>query len=534
MAQAAENGREKTLLTGPWRFAAQSTGSRTESPKFDDQKWPAVTVPHTWNSKTDSRTRKAAWYRTHFTLTEADKGREIFLSFEGAATLADVYLNGTHLGQHRGAYTRFLFDGTRAAVFGGDNMLAVRCDTDPKDTADCLPAGNGWQLYHVYGGLYRRVWLLKTAPVHIDPTDDAASGVSLAPQNVSAEGADLAIKTLVRNDGPEAKTVTVTDTVRDRDGLVVGVASETLTLGPGSGGASARRISLTRPHLWSPADPYLYQVTSTTATDGKVTDSLTERTGFRFFAMTRAGFFLNGVRTPLRGVAKHQETEEHAAAVTEEDLQSDWDRLHALGINFVRLAHYPHADYEYDRADELGIVVWAENGHSNAAPPTATGDAITREMVKQNGNHPSICFWSIGNEAIQRLSDIKTLEHYALTVRALDPTRLITYASNTAFAYDPALDFVAVNRYHGWYGGYISGFNAHAAYYHCRFRNRRGRQRVHPHRRHPAGSCRQPLRTRRVPAGSGRVALSGRLPGPLRAGLAVYLVDLPRLRRPAL
>lgn len=466
----AAPAREKIALDGPWRFAGEPRGSRIEKPDFDDRVWQAVTIPHTWGSKTDVRTHRAAWYRTHFTLGEADRGREIFLSFEGAATVADVYLNGVRLGQHRGAFTRFLFDGTGAAAFGGDkqgdNVLAVKCDTDPKDTSDCLPAGNGYQLYHVYGGLYRRVWLLKTAPVHVDPTDYASSGVYLTPQVVSTEDAALVIKTLVRNDGAAPVTVTVAGTVRDADGQTVATTEETLTLGPKSGGSSARRAHVARPRLWSPADPYLYQVTAETRVDGRATDSVTERTGFRFFQMTPTGFFLNGARTDLRGVAKHQETEEHASAVTEDDLRRDWDDLHELGVNFVRLAHYPHAGLEYDLADEKGIVVWAENGHSQPAAPTDTGDRITREMVRQNYNHPSICFWSVGNEAIRKASDVTTLEHYAHTVRAQDPTRLITYASNTTFHADPALDFVAVNRYLGWYGGAIAAFDAHAAFYH--------------------------------------------------------------------
>ncbi len=459
-------GREQVALDGPWRFAGEPRGTHFEKPGFDDHAWSAVAVPHTWDSRTSVRTHKAAWYRTHFTLGEADRGREIFLYFEGAATVADVTLNGVHLGQHRGAFTRFVFDGTRAATFGGDNVLAVRCDTDPKDTSDCLPAGNGYQLYHVYGGLYRRVWLLKTAPVHIDPTDYAASGLYLTPQVADGGDGAMTVRTLVRNDSAAPQTVTVAGTVRDAEGRTVAATSETLTLAPNSSAASVQSAHVPAAHLWSPADPYLYRVTAETSVDGRPTDAVTERAGFRSFRMTTAGFFLNGARTDLRGVAKHQETEEHASAVTEEDLRRDWDDLHELGVNFVRLAHYPHAALEYDLADEKGIVVWAENGHSNAAAPTETGDTITREMVRQNYNHPSICFWSVGNEALSKASDITTLEHYAATVRAQDTTRLVTYASNTTFHTDPALDFVAVNRYLGWYGGAIAAFDAHAAYYH--------------------------------------------------------------------
>ena len=464
--------RERVALDGNWRFAARPKADGIEKPGFDDGPWQAVTLPHTWNSKTDAQTRKAAWYRTHFTLGAADRGKEVFVYFEGAATVAGVYLNGVRLGQHRGAYTAFIFDGTRAAVPGGDNVLAVRCDTDPKDTADCLPAGDKGQLYHVYGGLYRRVWLLKTAPLHVDPTYSASSGVFLTPRSVAPAGADLDVRTLVRNDGADAKTVTVKDTVCDAEGQAVATASGGLALGPHAGGDVTLHLHVTHPHVWGLKDPYLYHVYSRTAVAGHVTDVVAERTGFRSFTLGPDGFLLNGVLTPLRGVAKHQETEARASAVTVEDLKPDWDGLRDLGVNYVRLAHYPHAALEYNLADERGIVVWAENGHSNPTAWTATGDQITREMVRQNYNHPSIVFWSIGNEALAKLaehpdtSDLDALEHYARTARFEDPSRLITYASSTYFHESPALDFVAVNRYVGWYGGLISAFEPLAVFYH--------------------------------------------------------------------
>lgn len=466
LAQSQRPSSREVVPLTLWEFDAQPpSDAKPDLTAFNDARWQSVTVPYTWDSKTQTETHRAAWYRTHFTLAESSRQKEVFVCFDGAGTVADVYLNGVSLGSHRGAYTRFLFDAT-AAAHAGDNVLAVRCDTNSTDTSDCLPAGDRFQLYHVPGGLYRPVHLLLTAPVHIDPTNAAASGVFLTPSAVRTGSADLAVKTLVRNDGASAAAITVTSVVTDAAGEAVAAVSGQITLAAHSGGSVVLHAKIARPHLWSTTDPYLYQVVTTTAADKSVTDSVTEKTGLRFFEMTSSGFFLNGVLTPLRGVAKHQETEEHGSAVSETDLRRDWTDLQDLGVNYVRLAHYPHAQIEYDLADALGIVVWAENGHSNPAPPTETGRQITREMVLQNYNHPSICFWSIGNEAIKDFSDITTLENYASAARAEDPGRLITYASSTAFDESPALDFVAVNRYSGWYGGTIAGFDRQAAFYH--------------------------------------------------------------------
>ena len=115
------------------------------------------------------------WYRTRFTLSPAEAGRPLYLAFEGAATFADVYLSGTHLGHHRGAFTRFVFDAGRAAV-AGDNVLAVRLTTDPAETADSLPSGEGKQLYRLYGGATGRSGGSPPIPLHVDPTDDASPG----------------------------------------------------------------------------------------------------------------------------------------------------------------------------------------------------------------------------------------------------------------------------------------------------------------------------------------------------------------------
>lgn len=449
-----------------WKFAPAPGSLGPEQTQFDDGSWQSIALPHTWNSKTQTHTHRAAWYQTHFRLSAADTQKEIFACFDGAGTVADVYVNGVPLGTHKGAFTRFLFDATRA-VHAGDNLLAVRCDTDPKDTVDCLPAGDGFQLYTVPGGLYRPAHLLFTTPVHIDPTDCAASGVFLTPSAVSKNSAALEVKTLVRNDGKYPANASVTSTVEEAGGKIVGAATARLLLAPQAGGTTIRVVQVTLPRLWDTRDPYLYTVRTTVSVGKLVLDTVTERTGFRAIQMTPTTFFLNGISTPLRGVAKHQTTEEHGSAVSDADLRRDWDDLSELGVNYVRLAHYPHAKLEYDLADERGIIVWAENGHSNPAPPTAAGRQITREMVLQNYNHPSICFWSVGNEAIRTLADIGTLEDYAGVVRREDPNRLISYASNTAFRYSYALDFVAANRYNGWYSGTIAGFDAYAALYHA-------------------------------------------------------------------
>jgi beta-galactosidase len=442
----AAGPRRLTLLSGPWRFRATDDLQGPESPSFDDTAWETVTVPHTWGAKH----WKGGWYRTKLTLDEPPGERRLYLSFEGVAVYADVWVNGAHLGQHKGAFTRFLFDATPHLVRGA-NVVVVRADNHPESTVESLPSGVGRQLYHLYGGIYRKAWLVETGPVHVDPTDHAGPGVYLTPSSVTAESADLGIRVLVRNASDRARRVTVRASVRDPQGAEVAAPEGTVDLAAQARGEAGLTARIREPRRWGPGTPNLYTVQVSVLDGGQVVDAVTERTGLRDFRFVDRRFLLNGEPIALRGVGKHQETEERLSAVTDDDLRADFDLLADLGVNFVRLAHYPHARLAYDLADERGILVWAENGHSNETKVRTAGDAITREMVRQNYNHPSIVIWSVGNEA-----GFTRVNRYAEIVRADDPNRVIGYASNIGTRGKrryPLLDLIAHNTYKGWYRG---------------------------------------------------------------------------------
>src|SRR3954447_12972058 len=157
-AISVEGPRHPRLLAAGWKFAPDAPAAGPETPGFDDGAWTAVAVPHTWDTVRGTTKRPSAWYRTHVTLLAEEILRRVHLAFEGAFQVADVYLNGQHLGQHRGGYTRFVLDGTAAAV-AGENLLAVKVSS--ADCADCLPDGNT-RLWKGYGGLYRKVSVFTT------------------------------------------------------------------------------------------------------------------------------------------------------------------------------------------------------------------------------------------------------------------------------------------------------------------------------------------------------------------------------------
>jgi beta-galactosidase len=441
--------RARVRLATGWKFIASDTLTGAEAPGFDDAAWSSVLVPHTWDSVQKVTKHSNSWYRSHFSVSAQDAQKRHYIYFEGAFQVADVYVNGQHLGQHRGGYTRFIFDASSAVIAGKDNVLAVQVSN--ADCADCLPAGSPG-LFKGYGGIYRKAWLITTNQFHVATTDHASSGVYVTPNQVSAASAQLSEKIFLTNDSSTDQTFHIEAVVSDAQGNPALTTQGDVLVTSKATTSTTQAGAIAKPALWSPSAPNLYGVRVTVSVAGKTVDVVDERFGFRSYQLSPTDFTLNGASTRLRGVCKHQETEYNASAVSDTELTTDWDNLQDLGVNFVRLVHYPHAQLEYDLADQRGIMVWAENGHTDAAAGTPNGDNITKDMVYQNWNHPSILFWSAGNEA----SGVAATTQYAAVAHAADPSRSTVYASDGQAP--SGIDFTFHNTYAGWYGGTMYDF----------------------------------------------------------------------------
>ncbi len=449
--------RSKQPLTD-WQFCEDTSpiGSEITLPETAD--WFDVTVPHVFRQSglTDE---SAGWYRKEITLDAADEGQRFYLFLEGAASAKDIYVNGKPMGAHRGAFTAAVFDLTDAMTFDKPNTLLVRVSHRKQEADDCLSKSC---LFYTNGGMYRPAWLIKTAPVHIYP-DMASTGVYLTGKNITAEKATLEVKTFLKNAQSTPAKVMLQHVVKDPAGDVCGRMTAEAEIAAGAVMPVTVATDLKSPKLWDIGQPNLYTVSTEVIVDGKAADILTERTGFRTIAMKDGNFMLNGKKLLSHGVCKHHQSEHHWNAMSDEELAEEWDWMLDLGVNTVRLAHYPHRRFEYNIADENGIVVWAETGlagqrwekskkmRQSEKTPTADGERITREMVRQNWNHPSIIFWSSGNETNHDVAS-----RYADVIREEDTSRLITYASAGEIPTD--VDFVAGNTYQGWYYEHYTGF----------------------------------------------------------------------------
>jgi len=248
-------GRSKVQLDGTWKFFPSNTLTGAEAVDFDDSAWADVTVPHTWDTVIGVTHYTNSWYRTHFTPPAESAGNSIYIYFEGVFQIADVYVNGQYLGQHRGGYTRFIFDATSAVTFGADNVLAVKVSNST--CSDCLPDGTP-RLFKGYGGIYRKAWYITADRYHVATTDFASSGVYITPSNVNSDSANISFRTLVTNDDNVDQTFTVGDTLTDASDAEVLNLQQDVFVPANTTVEVTQAGTVFTPHLWAPSDPHLY------------------------------------------------------------------------------------------------------------------------------------------------------------------------------------------------------------------------------------------------------------------------------------
>ena len=407
-----------------------------------------VDLPHTWNAF-DGQDGGNDYWRGIGTyvidLPNPTEGKKQYIEFQGANHVATVYCNGRELGTHKGGFSTFRYDLTRAMKKEG-NKLTVTVSNAP---SDIYPQNADFTFY---GGLYRDINFIEVSDAHFDLLLDGTSGVFVTPHNVGSTRVDLFP---VNAEGCEIKVE-----LKDAEGNVVGTGVT----------AAAQHahvlICVKEPHLWNGlADPYCYQCVASIVKGEEVLDTVTVTYGYRSFHVNPdTGFYLNGKSLPLRGVARHQDRLNKGWAISKEDHAEDVALIKELGANTIRLAHYQHDQYFYDLCDRTGFVLWAEIPFISQFIPTeeAYKNTISQmtELIAQNYNHPAICFWGISNEILigpdredlrQNLRDLNEL------AKSMDPSRLTTMAQVSMTPMDSEHNFitdvVSYNHYFGWYGG---------------------------------------------------------------------------------
>lgn len=409
-----------------------------------------------------------SWYRRAFATPDVvvSGGGRASLRFDGVYMLADVFVNGAHLGQHPYGYTTFAYDVTPLLhVDGRQNVVAVRVNNGGRSSR-----------WYSGGGIYRHVWLTSTPPLHVQ-----LWGVGVATA-VAADGANAsATVTVTVENGAAAASgagaATVTAVLTAPDGSVVAVRSAPVP--PIAANASAdvalAAFAVDAPQLWALGAPQLYsvQVTVADAASGAV-DAVNQRFGFRSIAFSvDRGFELNGVPMKLQGGCVHHDNGILGSAAVD---AAEWRRvavLKALGYNAIRTSHNPVSEAFLDAADALGVLVMEEafdtwtDGKNPDDYHLYFADwwrADVYAMVRRDRNHPSIVMWSIGNEIGMKETPegIALAHNISALVRELDPgsgravTSAIASLNQRDDPYISALDVAGYNYVDFWSSDYRS------------------------------------------------------------------------------
>lgn len=439
-------------LNQDWKFIQQDAGL----PKSLPTGWSTVQLPHSWNSidgqdGNGQYDRGKYWYaKTFETPKQPLTGGKIYVEILAAGQQATVYVNGSEVTCHEGGYSIFRSDITSLCKEEGENLLAVACSNEYKDSVYPQSAD-----FTFYGGLYRGVNLISVPQTHFDLEYYGGPGIQVTPKPCDSGGAEFEIVSYVKN---ADENFTVLYSVLDADGKEVA---------GGCRPADSTGITLYVPEVqkWEIDSPYLYTVKAVLQRRNEAYDEISVRSGVRSFSCDpQKGFIINGKETPLRGVSRHQDMLYKGNALTKEDHYRDARLIKELGANTIRLAHYQHSQDFYDACDELGFIVWAEIPFISVfnKDPDAHQNCISqlKELIIQNYNHPSICFWGISNEIlIGGISEKLVKNHKELNALAkkMDPTRLTTIAHVSMTPVESPMhhitDVESYNHYFGWYGG---------------------------------------------------------------------------------
>ena len=470
----AQNVRETIRLDDGWKFAfgnaadpkkdfgcgteyfnylTKANSIHNEGPyaaNFNDSTWQEVKVPHDWvtilpyaDVASHSHGYKTVgykypetsvgWYRKTINIPACDLGKHIALQFDGIFRNARVWFNGFYMGTEPSGYATQVYDVTEYVNYGGDNLICVRADATLEE---------GW--FYEGAGIYRDAWLMKSAAVGVAPFGTFVYADLKQPY----DKVTIYVETEVNNHSLTTQQCEVSHRLLDADGREVAKSesSKIMLRAKQTLNSQLLTLNLNAPHLWSPADPYLYKVETTVKVDGRVTDVYETTTGIRDIEFDAdRGFLLNGQPLKLKGVNMHQDHAGVGAAIP--DALQAWriKQLKKMGCNAYRASHNPMTPALLDICDREGILVIDENRLTGINEEHLR---LLERMIKRDRNHPSVILWSNGNEewgmenTIQGTRIAAAMREYT---HLLDPTRHSTIANAGGREMVKGLDVVGFN-----------------------------------------------------------------------------------------
>lgn len=456
-------------LAGAWKFMPDP-GDKGETEGwhkagFDDSGWHDHPVPGCWNVQKKEWLHYvgAAWYRTQFLAPASMEGNFNRLVFDGVDYVGEVWLNGEFMGMHSGGHVQWCLDVTDKIDFEGVNVLAVKVDN--RRGYDTLPPfvreGRPFGMWP-YGGITRSA-VIESGP----HTTLCKLAVSTDHEGrIKAQG-------VIYNHGPWPASARVTVSLKELDGKRVALlAIFNRDLDGVDLAALDMESQIEGVDVWSPAHPenrYLLEVEVATGAGWEIQ---AVEIGFRSFEFRGTEARLNGEKTFLRGINRHEDDPDQGKVQTKEGIEQDIALIRELHADFVRTAHYPDDPRWLDACDRAGIMIeteiplyqvgWGLKSLRAAEKQELYRNAARQliEMIERDRNHPSVVIWGIGDECFTLFPSIERLYRALYDVaKRFDPERPVTFAIFVIpYGVTPALeisaevaDVIFVNQYLGWY-----------------------------------------------------------------------------------
>ena len=443
-AQFNSAHRDQSFNAG-WKFILDSVASGQELTEFNDSPWQNVDLPHDWSilAKKDTGytgpfSRKSpgatstgyamggtGWYRKHFTLDSKDAGKTVILSFDGVYMESTVWVNGKKAGNHTYGYTPFWFDITPLLnPAGKENIIAVKVENTGRNSR-----------WYSGSGIYRNVRLILTDPVHI-----AVWGAKVSSVMVADTLATINLEITAQNDALGDANVKINTKILGPDQKDAGKAENTASIKSKDHLKLTQSVKISKPVLWSVESPELYTAEISIEVDGKITDQYTVPFGIRTIEVSaEKGFLLNGKPLELKGGCMHHDNGLLGSAAFDRAEERRVEIMKANGFNAIRTSHNPPSEAFLNACDRLGMIVidetfdiWekGKNPQDYHRFFKEWWQKDVEAMILRDRNHPSVVFWSIGNEIPERAdtSGIRIAKSLVSFIRTLDTTRFITNA----------------------------------------------------------------------------------------------------------
>ncbi|MBN1927603.1 MAG: DUF4982 domain-containing protein [Prolixibacteraceae bacterium] len=437
--------RIETLFDDDWKFQLGDLED-AENPTFKDDTWRSLDLPHDWSienlpnqepgkvigpfskesigtTATGYTVGGTAWYRKTFTLNKDDRFSQVIINFDGVYMNSEVWVNGKLVGSHPYGYTAFHFDITEYLNPAGElNVIAVKVKNEGKNSR-----------WYTGSGIYGHVWLIQKQSIRI-----AHNGVFVNTESVSENEAKLSVSATVENSTSDISEVQLQISIVDADGNVA--AKSEIPMGSIPNGIKdiTQSIKVPKAKLWSIETPNLYTAEVKVVANGETTDQTATTFGIRTIHFdAKTGFTLNGKTVLLKGGNLHHDNGFLGSTTIDRAEERRVELMKANGFNAIRASHNPPSKQFLDACDRLGVLVMDEAFDQWVRPKNPQDYHLyfrewwkkdLKSMIYRDRNHPSVIFWSIGNELNERADSLGYTIRKELVAEAhrLDSTRPVT------------------------------------------------------------------------------------------------------------